>query len=473
MSDATDLLYAGAAEQARMIREGETTSRELVEATLRRIARLQPALNAYRVVFVQQALADAEAADARVAAGERLPLLGVPVAIKDDADVAGQITAFGTAANDVVKQHDSDVVARLREAGAVLVGKTNVPELMIFPFTETLTYGATRNPWNTEHTPGGSSGGSGAAVAAGLCGVALGSDGGGSIRIPAAFNGIFGIKPQRDRISLGPDHHDSWNGLSVYGPLARTVADAALFLDVTATDVPDGGFLGALAAESAPLRIALASNLPLPLTYSVRLHDEQRRALEATAALLRELGHTVIEREVDYPPSTIATFAARYFCGIDHDLQALARPDLVEPRTRGMARIGRLIPEAQLARSRAAEPAIAERINRIYDEVDVVLTPGPSGEPLRVGELHGRGPLWSFNAVAMRVPWYAAWNVIGQPAASVPAGFDAKGLPLAVQLCGRPGDEGTLLRLSAQLEAARPWAAARPPVDEPRAATAA
>ena len=176
----------------------------------------------------------------------------MPVAIKDDADVAGEPTCWGGSAHAGPRPVDSDVVARLREAGAIVVGKTNVPELTIWPFTETVAFGASRNPWNTQLTPGGSSGGSGAAAAAGLCGVALGSDGAGSIRIPAAFNGLFGIKPQRDRISLGPDHHDAWHGLSVYGPLARSVADAALFLDATADGAPAGGYPGALAEEPGP-----------------------------------------------------------------------------------------------------------------------------------------------------------------------------------------------------------------------------
>ncbi len=465
--DATDLAYAGAAEQARLIRDGEVTSREVVAATLDRIERLQPTLNAFRIVFAERALAEADQADARRASGQDRPLLGVPVAIKDDTDIAGETTAWGTAANDVVKRTDSDVVARLREAGAVLIGKTNVPELTIFPFTETLRFGATRNPWNTDYTTGGSSGGSGAAVAAGLCGVALGSDGGGSIRIPAGFNGIFGIKPQRDRISLGPDHHDGWCGLSVYGPLARSVADAAVFLDATAGSVPEGGFAAALATDAGPLRIALSVKPPPPLGPSVKLHDDQRHALESTAALLRDLGHTVIEREVDYPVAAFFTFSARYLSGINNDLVTLDRPDRVDRRTKGMARLGSLIPAAVLARARAAEPAIAARINTIFDEADVVLMPGASGPPFEIGELHGRGALWSLNASGLRVPWHPIWNVIGQPAASVPAGFDANGLPLSAQLCGRPGDEVTLLRLSAQLEAARPWATRRPPVDAP------
>ena len=463
--DATDLAYAGAAEQARLIREGVVTARDVIEATLARVERLNPKLNAYRIVFAERALAEADQADARNGAGQSRPLLGVPVAIKDDADIAGESTPWGTGANDAVKRTDSDVVARLREAGAILIGKTNVPELTIWPFTETLTFGAARNPWNTDHTPGGSSGGTGAAVAAGLCGVALGSDGAGSIRIPASFNGLFGIKPQRDRVSLGPDHHDAWNGLSVSGPLARSVADAALFLDATADDLPRGGFTAALDEELEPLRIAVSMKPPPPLTASVKLHDEQRRAIEQTAQLLRDLGHTVIEREVDYPASAFLQTTLRYLAGITQDLATLQRPERTERRTRTMARLGGLIPAAQLAKARSGEAALARQINTIYEHADVVLMPGATGAPFRVGELHGRSALWALNASALRVPYYGVWNAIGQPAASVPAGFDSAGLPLAAQLCGRAGDEATLLRLSAQIEAARPWAQHRPALD--------
>ena len=237
--DATDLCYAGAAEQARLVAAGEVSARELVEASLDRIWQADPQLNAFRVVLAHRALTEADQADARRGAGDRRPLLGVPVAIKDDTDVAGEVTAWGSLSHGGPRERDADVVRALREAGAIVIGKTHVPELTIFPFTESLAFGATRNPWSLDHTPGGSSGGAGAAVATGMVGAALGSDGGGSIRIPAAFCGLFGIKPQRDRISLGPQR-EIWHGLGVYGPLARRVADAALFLEVGAGG---GGFV--------------------------------------------------------------------------------------------------------------------------------------------------------------------------------------------------------------------------------------
>jgi amidase len=455
--DATDLCFAGAAEQARLVAAGDVSARELVEASLERIWQADPDLNAFRVVLAHRALTEADQADARRGAGGRRPLLGVPVAIKDDADVAGEVTAWGSLSHDGPRQRDSDVVRALREAGAIVIGKTHVPELAIWPFTESLAFGATRNPWSLDHTPGGSSGGTAAAVAAGMVGVGLGSDGAGSIRIPSAFCGLFGIKPQRDRISLGPNHHGAWHGLSAYGALARRVADAALFLEVGAGG---GGFVDAAAREPGRLRVAVSTGLP-PGALA-RLGSEQRGAVEATAELLRSLGHEVAEREIDYGPAAWMNLLARYLRGIHDDARGVAHPERLEPRTRSMARLGALVPAGLLARARAGEEALAARIDAIFDHADVVLTPGPSGPPFRVGQLHGRGALWTLNAAAAKVPWYGVFNATGQPAASVPAGFDAAGLPLAVQLVGRPNGETTLLSLAAQIERARPWADRRP-----------
>ncbi len=469
--DSTELAYAGAAEQARLIRDGEASAREVVEATIERIERVDPQVNAYRVVFAERALAEADQADARRASGQERPLLGVPVAIKDDADIAGEITAFGTGAYGEPKRLDSDVVVRLREAGAIVIGKTNVPELTMWPWTTSVTWGAVRNPWGPDRTTGGSSGGSAAAAATGMCGVALGSDGGGSIRYPAALCGLFGIKPQRDRVSLGPDHHDAWNGLTVYGPIARTVTDAAAFLDATADGGPTGGYVAALSEPAQPLRVAVS--LKPPQGSLARLGADQRRAVEETADLLRSLGHEVIERQVDLPFQVTVNVVVRYLRGLDHDASTMPRRERLERNTRALAKLGALSPDGWLEKARRAEPRLAQEMNSVFDVADVVLMPIVAGQAPKLTDLTGRGAAWSFNRAATEVAYASPWNVIGQPAASVPAGFDADGLPLAVQLCGRAGDEVTLLRLSAQIEEARPWADKRPPVDAPAALAAA
>ncbi|HEX2286024.1 MAG TPA: amidase [Mycobacterium sp.] len=456
--DSGDLAFAGAAEQARMLADGAITAPELLELYLDRIKRLDPQLRSYRVVLADSARQEAGVAQDRLNAGERLPLLGVPIAIKDDVDVAGEVTTYGTAAHGPARTLDAEVVRRLREAGAVIIGKTAVPEMMIWSFTETVTFGATRNPWNTDYTPGGSSGGSGAAVAAGLAAMALGSDGMGSIRIPSTWCGLFGLKPQRDRVPLAP-HDDAWNGLSVNGPIARMVEDAALFLDVTCGD---SGFVAATAKEPGRLRIALSTKVPPPLV--ARIGKAQRAAVDEAGALLRELGHEVIERDPDYPPAAVAQALARYFRGVYDDVQELPHPDRLEARTRGFARIGGLISERRIAAIRGAESLVAERIQSIYDDFDVVITPGTATGPSRIGAYQRRGAVSTLTLVAARVPFQAMFNLTGQPAAVVPWDVDGNGVPTSIQLVGRPSDEATLLSLAAQIEQARPWADRRPPV---------
>jgi amidase len=460
--DPRDLAYTGAAEQARLLAAGTVTAPALLDVYLDRIARFDRELRSYRVVLTDSARREAAAAQDRLDAGERLPLLGVPIAIKDDTDVAGEVTTYGSSAHGPARTDDAEAVRRLRAAGAVILGKTSVPELMIWPFTETLTFGATRNPWNTDFAPGGSSGGSGAAMAAGLAALALGSDGMGSIRIPSTWGGLFGIKPQRDRVPLAP-HDGAWCGLSVYGPIARTVEDAALFLDVTtAPPAPAAGFVAAAARAPGRLRIALSTKVPPPMT--ARVGRRQRAAVREAGALLRELGHDVIERDPDYPPSAVyAQALPRYFRGVYDDARALPRPERLDRRTRAFARIGGLVSERRLASMRAAEAGVTARVNTIFDDVDIVITPGTATGPSRVGAYQRRGAIPTLALVAGRVPFQAMFNVTGQPAAVVPWGLDGNGIPTSIQLVGKPFDEATLLSLSAQIESARPWTQRRPP----------
>jgi amidase len=457
----TDIAFAGAAEQARLLADDTITAPALLEVYLDRITRLNPVLRAYRVVLEDSARTEAAAAQRRLDAGERLPLLGVPVAIKDDVDIAGEVTTMGTGAHGPAKEQDAEVVRKLREAGAVILGKTLVPELCIWPFTESLTFGATRNPWDIGRTPGGSSGGSAAAVAAGLASLALGSDGAGSIRIPSTWCGLFGIKPQRDRVPLAP-HDNAWNGLSVNGPIARTVDDAALFLDATTSmPAPDGGFVAAAAHPPGRLRIALSTKVPPPLITFVG--KAQRSAVRDAGALLSELGHEVVVRDPDYPPTaTLTNLIPRYLRGVRDDMATMPEPARLEARTREMARLGGLFSDRRIAATRAAEDAVRARVLSIFDDVDVVITPGTALGPSRVGAYQRRGAVATLLLVGVRVPFQEMFNVTGQPAAVVPWGLDRDGLPLSIQLVGRPSDEATLLSLSAQIEAARPWAHRRP-----------
>jgi amidase len=454
-----ELAFTGAARQAELIREKQISPRELVQVYLDRIARVDDELNAFRTVTGERALAEAEQAEARLAAGDERPLLGVPVAIKDGQDVVGEVTTHGTGAYGAPARADAEIVKRLRAAGAIVIGKTLLPELAMFGFTESATWGVTRNPWNPDRTPGGSSGGSAAAVAAGLVGVASASDGAGSIRIPAASCGLFGLKPQRGRVSLAPDD-DHWYGLSVGGCLARRVLDTALFLDVVSggaadadTPPPAASFVDAARTRPERLRIAVSTRPIIP----VRLDDPVRRAVHETAELLRSLGHQVRERDPDY--GTVGNvLMPRYLRGIHADAARMPKRHRLERRTRAMARLGASVSEKVVAKARAAEPRHATRINSIFDDHDVLLTPVTARLPVGIGRWEGQGALRTLLGHASTYPFTGVWNVTGQPAASVLAGFSDDGMPLAVQIVARPNDEATLISLAAEIESERPWA---------------
>jgi amidase len=444
------LAFAGAVRLTALLRAGEVSPRELVELFLERIARLDPELNAFRKVLADRALLEADQAAARLQAGDDRPLLGLPVAVKDEVGVQGEVRGDGSNAGGEPEPEDWDLVKRLRAAGAIVLGLTNVPELTIFPWTESTTFGLTRNPWDPQRTPGGSSGGSGAAVAAGLVPLATGSDGGGSIRIPAACCGLVGLKPQAGRISYAPlDGH--WHGLSSLGFLARSVEDAALAYEAV-TGEP---YVAAAAREPSGLRVALS--LKLPPGVLAKLDPEIVRGVRETADTLRSLGHRVVERDPDFGSAPL-NFGARYLRGIADDAAAKPYPDRLEARTKGMARLGRLLGQRTLDRAMAALPADVARIAAIFDDVDVILTPSTATLPIAVGRYADAGALRALNGAMAFTPFTAIWNHTGNPAMAIPAGFSATGLPLSAQLIGPPDGEGALLALGAQLERARPWA---------------
>jgi amidase len=436
-----ELVSAGPGELAALVRGGDVKPRELVELFLERIERLNPTINAFRTVLAEQALAEAD---------ERKdgPLAGVPIAIKDDMPLAGQSMTWGSRSYGSPHSQDAEVVTRLRHAGAIPIGITNVPELMIFPWTATKANGITRNPWNLARTPGGSSGGSAAAVAAGMVPAATGSDGGGSIRIPAACCGLVGMKPTRDRVPGA-----GWLGLSVFGALARTVADSALLLDVLAST---DEFSQAAARVPGKLRIAVSRKLPPG--FIAKLSGDQRAAWERTRDLLDQLGHDVIERDPAYGLASLE-FTQTWLRGIYDDSLRVPDRKRLEPLTRRMAFAGRrLVPERRRDAVLAKREATTARILKLWDEVDAVVTPGLATTAIAADGGFGEPSLIAFNKSARFTPWTPLFNLTGQPAVAVPAGLGADGLPLSVQLIGRPGGEATLYELAAQLEGARPWA---------------
>jgi amidase len=465
-----DVGFATAARMAEMVREGEVSPTELVEHQLARIERLEPRLNVFRVVLAERAMTEAQQAEARLKAGDERPLLGVPIALKDSADLAGELSTHGTDAFDQPARGDSEMTRRLRSAGAVIVGKTNLPELAIHGFTESATWGVTRNPWDPQRSCGGSSGGSAAAVAAGMVPVASASDGAGSIRIPAASCGVFGLKPQRGRVSLVPDL-EHWNGLSVNGCVSRSVADTALFLDVVsggseeqgAPDPPERPYAEYTATPPGKLRIAWSVAPPRLIAPPPPVHPEVIRGVEETAELLQSLGHAVEQRDPEWG-RVGNNVMVRYLRGIRDDVLRVPHPERLERRTRGYARLGSPYSDELLAKARAAVAADGERIGALFRDHDVLMTPTTATPAIPIRAFESRGALLTLLGSSRRYPFTVAWNHLGNPAASVPAGFSSKGLPLAVMLIGRPADEGTLLSLAAQLEAERPWADARPPI---------
>ena len=441
---------------------GQTTARAVTESALARIAERDGGLNAFSVVLREQALAEAEARDQQQRAGEALgPLHGVPFAIKEELDVAGCVTTFGGRGNTVPAAADGEVVRRLRAAGAVVVGKTRMPEFGAWPYTESAAYGVTRNPWDPTRTPGGSSGGTAAAVASGMVPVGMGGDGGGSIRIPSAMCGLFGLKPQRGRVTTAPHPH-LWWALGVVGPLTRTVRDSAIVHDVIGGSLdgdrwragPVGSLVAAARREPGRLRIGWSTR---PVTRGVRPDGAHVRAVEETVRLLVELGHEVVEVDPHYPDPTLA-FVPQFFAGIRTEADEVDHYDRLERRTRATYRLGGWVTDGMLERALAATERVSARANRVFDTVDVLLTPTTAHRPPRAGVLmKARTPAGAALRSMPAIAYAALWNVAGNPAAAVPRGLADDGLPLSVQLVGPTDGEEVLVSLAAQLEAADPW----------------
>lgn len=443
--------------------EGETTSVELVEQALASIERTQPTLNAFKVVCAEQARRDALEADRRRAAGDRLALLGVPVAVKDDVDLAGHPTAFGCAGGFACQEEDCEMVRRLRSAGAVIVGKTNTPEAGLYPFTEGDAFGVVRSPWSLDHTPGGSSGGAAAAVAAGIVPAAVGSDGAGSVRIPASWSNLVGVKPQRGRISTWPNA-GAFNGVMCLGPLTRTVADAALMLDVLSgahsgddhtPPAPSRPYGETVGQEPGPLRIGLSLHAPFSAAR-VRLHPEVRAATQRIASVLGDLGHSIGTVAPRFRMMGLALLV-RGESGVHEWVKQVPDISLLDARTRETAKVGGILAKTALPLALRAERRMQRRIGAIFDDVDVLLVPTTATPPLRVGAAAGISSFATQQLISAACPYAWPWNVLGWPAVSVPAGLTEAGLPIGVQLMGPANSEPLLLSLAAQLEGVERW----------------
>ncbi len=468
-----DLLFASAGELAELVRSGELGARELVEASLRRIDELQPTINAFTYVAAESALAAAE----QIGAGDPRPFAGVPIAVKDNRPVAGMpITMCSDLFGNLVANHDAFLVRRLREAGFVIVGKTTLPEMGILPTTESRRFGPTANPWALDRTPGGSSGGSAAAVAAGMVPVAHGNDGGGSIRIPAACCGLVGLKPSRGRVSVGPDGGDSF--LAADGVLTRTVADTAHLLDVLAgyelgdstwAQPADGDYADAARRARGRLKIGLAFNPPLE---GATLDPVCEQAARDAAGLLESLGHQV--HEITPPWSsrdTLPDFSRLFGPLVSTSTWLGGRlagrepvADDVEPLTWELWERARAQDAVSFLTAQTRVQSVARSLVEFLAPYDAVVTPALAQRPLPTGEVHGRGPdPWDhFRRSGLFTPYTAICNVIGLPAVSLPLYHGEDGLPTAVQVIGRPAAEDVLLALAAQVEAALPWAQRRP-----------
>ena len=465
--------FTSLTEQVALVATGAVRSVDLVSAALGRIERLNPELNAFVTVIADRALQEAAGRDALAATGERLgPLHGVPIVIKDENDVEGTRTTYGGAAVTRIAAADAELVRRLRSAGAVIVGKTTMPEFGLWPFTESVANGITRNPWDRMRSTAGSSGGTAAAVASGMVAMGIGGDGGGSIRLPASWCGLYGLKPQRGRVSAAP-HPSLWRALGTAGPLTRTVADSALVYDVIAGTVDVDRYraqpwsrplaatvAGALAGDVPRLRILVVEANP---AGGPAADVETLAALHASAAALAELGHDV--REGRLPKVAFSLdFMSLVAAGVADEAAGLDRPDLVEARNRAGIRLTSLLARRADAAERAAVGPIAAKLNAVFDDVDLVLMPTTPTAAQPIGALDGLG----FARASLRATGVASftsvWNVAGNPAAAIPAGFTDAGLPRSVQLVGRAHDEPTVVAVSAQLERARPWADRRPPI---------
>jgi amidase len=461
---------------AAAIRNRELSPVEVANHYLRRTDELNAQVGAFYTVTAELAEEQARAAEKTVTSSDDTaalpPLLGVPVPIKDLNMVAGVRQTLGSAVfEDHVPAEDDYVVRAIKAAGAVITGKTATPEFGLPCYTETVVGPPARTPWDLSRSAGGSSGGAAAAVAAGLAPAAQGSDGGGSIRIPASVCGLVGIKPSRGRVSEGPIVPDLF-GLAVNGPIARTVADAALLLDVmtgnypgdmyTLPPLPEGEtFLGYARREPGRLRIARTIT---PAVEGALIHPDCVAAYERATTALRELGHEVEDITLPVGPDVVPYFEALWYAHATLAPVDPAREERLLPFTRYMRGRGMAVSAGELVFAQAYLQAVMRPALAAMNAYDAILTPTLASPPVPVGYFTEVDPAANFERQKLFTPFTAAYNLSGQPAVSLPLHWNADGLPIGVMLAGRIGEEGTLISLSAQLEKAHPWQDKRPPL---------
>jgi amidase len=453
-----DLAFTPALKLAELIRDRQVSPLELVELYLERISRLNPQLGSYFTVTAEQAINDAKAKTELITTNPtELPaFFGVPISIKDLNPVVDVPCTYGTSALlKYVPKYEDSVVTKIRQAGFIILGKTATSELGSFPYTEPTCFPPSRNPWNLEYSSGGSSGGAAAAVAAGMCPIAQASDGGGSIRIPVACCGLFGIKPSRGRISPAPAG-DRFGGVATNGPIARTVADAAALLDIMSGNVPgdtyilpkpDSSFLSASQQKPSKLKVAYATDINGIAKADVTC----KQAVLQTVQLLQELGHITIEACPEFS-GLVEPFQLIWQAGIAASEVPL---ETLQPMNRWL--ISRNIAATEYVKAVAKMQIVSRQIASFFNDFDVLLLPVYLHSPIRVGEWAHLSPEDIFQNIIQWIAPCALANATGLPAVALPVGFDSLGLPMSVQFVGKAAAESTLISLAAQLEMAKPW----------------
>jgi amidase len=459
--------YIEAHELRELVRKKDVRPREVAEFFLARVEQLNPGLGAFMTVTADRALADASRLEKMNAAdAAKLPLFGVPYSLKDLLWTKDIRTTFGS--KNYENWHapaDAELAVRLGNSGGILLGKTTTPEFGLRPTTEGGLCPPARNPWNLEHTAGGSSGGSASAVAAGLHPVAQGSDGGGSVRIPAACCGLVGIKPSRGRITRAPSEAEGWAGLSTTGPIARTVRDAALMLDAMAGMMPGDPyaarpptrpFVEEVSAHPKKLRLAFINKSALGAVDA-----ETLAALESACGVFREMGHSVEPITLD-PGAMLGKFA-RVIVGASVSALNIPNPDLLEPVVRASYEWGAKISAADYIRAVTGMHNTSREIVHTLMPYDALLAPTLTRPAVRLGTLPSN-PTTGADEIYGWIAFTFPFNSTGQPAISIPNGFNKAGLPLALQIVGRPGDEAGIIALAAEFERAHPWKDKHPPI---------